>query len=165
MTSTRALSDAALAALLEEDAPYGDLTTQVLGIGAAPATLSFTARGEMTVCGGEEAARLFELAGARARVLAPSGSRSEGLLLTAEGDAASLHRAWKVAQVLVELYSGIASATAALVASLRAAGFATPLACTRKHFSRHQGHERQGGSLRRWLPAPPGPVGNPAALP
>lgn len=122
LTSALAMSDAALAALLDEDAPYGDLTTGLLGIGAEPACLTFTARAKMTVCGSEEAARLFELAGASSQILAASGSRSDGPILAAEGDATSLHRAWKVAQVLVELYSGIASATASIVASLRTAG-------------------------------------------
>jgi molybdenum transport protein len=129
-----ALADEALARLLTEDVPYGDLTTDQLGIGARPAALTFAARAAMTVCGTEEAARLFELAGARARVVAPSGTASDGLLLRAEGSAAALHRVWKTAQVLVELYSGIASGAAALVETLRAAGHATPIACTRKHF-------------------------------
>lgn len=134
MNFASALSDAALAQWLAEDVPYGDLTTEHLGIGDKPATLTFEARGRMTVCGTEEAARLFQLAGARARVLMPSGSSAEAALLTAEGDAAVLHRVWKTAQVLVELYSGIASAVAAIVEALREAGFSTPLTCTRKHF-------------------------------
>jgi molybdenum transport protein len=129
-----ALSDDVLLRLLAEDVPYGDLTTDQLGIGDRPAALTFTARAGMTVCGTEEAARLFQLAGAQAQVVVPSGQFGDGLLLTAAGDAASLHRAWKTAQVLVELYSGIASGTAAIVQKLREAGFATPLACTRKHF-------------------------------
>lgn len=130
----RALTDDALAHLLAEDAPYGDLTTDVLGIGARPGALSFTARAAMTVCGTEEAARMFELAGASARVAVPSGTPCDGLLLEAEGDAAALHRVWKSAQVLVELYSGIATGVAAIVDALRHAGHATPVACTRKHF-------------------------------
>jgi molybdenum transport protein len=129
-----ALSDEALLCLLVEDVPFGDLTTDQLGIGDRPAGLVFNARSSMTVCGTEEAARLFHLAGASAKVVAPSGTATDGLLLTAEGDAATLHRVWKVAQVLVELYSGVASGTAAIVKNLRDAGFDTPLACTRKHF-------------------------------
>jgi molybdenum transport protein len=39
-----------------------------------------------------------------------------------------------VAQTLVEAASGIATAAAAIVDALRAEGFATPLACTRKNF-------------------------------
>ncbi|MDD4880774.1 MAG: ModD protein [Gallionellaceae bacterium] len=131
---TPALSDEALARLLAEDAPYGDLTTDQIGIGDHPAALTFSARTAMTVCGTEEAARMFELAGARVRIAAPSGTATDGLLLAAEGSAAALHRVWKTAQVLVELYSGIASGAAAIIGTLRAAGMTTPLACTRKHF-------------------------------
>jgi molybdenum transport protein len=129
-----ALTDEALSRLLAEDAPYGDLTTELLGMGECPALLTFTARTAMTVCGSEEAARMFTLAGARSTVIAASGTVSDGLLLTAEGDTATLHRVWKTAQVLVELYSGIATGTAAILRTLRDAGCATPLACTRKHF-------------------------------
>ncbi len=39
-----------------------------------------------------------------------------------------------MAQTLVEDASGIASATSAIVGSLRAAGLETPVACTRKNF-------------------------------
>lgn len=127
----RALSDAALAGLLDDDAGGGDLTTHALGIGARRGRLVFRARQSMTVCGTEEAARLFELAGASATLAAASGRRVDAgaSLLEAQGDAASLHRGWKAAQVLVEWASGVASAAAAMVA---AAG-GVPVACTRKH--------------------------------
>jgi molybdenum transport protein len=125
------LSDTDLQALLGDDTAGGDLTTHTLGIGAHPARLSFHARQPMTVCATEEAARLFELAGARASLLAVSGTpASAGTpLLEVAGDAAALHRAWKTAQVLVEWASGIATAAAAIVAAAQG----TPVACTRKN--------------------------------
>jgi molybdenum transport protein len=125
------LSDTALQALLDDDAGGGDLTTHALGIGARPGALSFRARQPMTVCASEEAARLFELAGARATLAAASGTpvAAGTLLLEAAGDAASLHRAWKTAQVLVEWTSGIATAAAAIVAAAKG----VPVACTRKN--------------------------------
>jgi molybdenum transport protein len=85
----------------------------------------------MTVCATEEAVRLFELAGASARLVAGSGAAllAGETLLEAQGSAAALHRAWKTAQTLVEWASGIASATAAIVAA--ADGVA--VACTRKN--------------------------------
>lgn len=128
---TSALSDASLAQLLAADVPYGDLTTETLGIGLRPARLSFRARQAMTVCAVEEAARLFHLAGTGARVLTPSGSTVAAgtVLLEATAPAILLHRGYKTAQVLVEWASGIASAAAAIVA---AAG-GIPVACTRKH--------------------------------
>ncbi len=124
------LNDGQLLALLADDVPFGDLNTLALGMGGQAAHLSFAARQAMTVAGCEEAARLFELAGARSELLAPSGSALQpgGLILQAHGPAAALHCAWKAAQTLVEWASGIATATAAVV--LAAKG--TAVACTRK---------------------------------
>ncbi len=131
MPALTSLSDHQLQALLQDDAPSGDLTTHTLGIGAQVASLTFRARQPMTVCATEEACRLFELAGASALLVAPSGLTLEAgsLLLQAQGNAASLHLAWKAAQTLVEWASGISTATAAVVAA--ANGVA--VACTRKN--------------------------------
>lgn len=132
----RALDDAALTALLDEDAPYGDLTTRSLGIASHAGRMVFSSRAALTLCGSEEAARLVELAGGTVERCVPSGTQLpvEGELLVATGSAASLHRAWKTAQTLVEYLSGIASCAADMVASLRDAGYGIPLACTRKNF-------------------------------
>ncbi len=126
-----ALSDQALSRLLVEDVPFGDLTTESLGLQSRLGRLEFHARGAMTVCGVEEAVRLFELAGASACEFVLSGAVVEdgALLLSAEGSAAALHRAWKTAQTLMEWASGIASGATALV---RAAA-PVPVACTRKN--------------------------------
>lgn len=120
-----------LQALLDDDAPCGDLSTQALQIGLESAQLEFRARQPMTVCAIEEAVRLFELAGAQAQLLLGSGSQAAAgdLLLQAQGSAASLHCAWKTAQTLVEWASGISTATAAIVTA--ANGVA--VACTRKN--------------------------------
>lgn len=125
------LSDEALSRLLAEDVPFGDLTTASLGLQNRLGRLEFHARGAMTVCGVEEAVRLFELAGADARAIVLSGAVAEdgALLLTAEGSADALHRAWKTAQTLMEWASGIATGATALV---RAAA-PVPVACTRKN--------------------------------
>jgi molybdenum transport protein len=130
------LSDAQLQALLAEDAPWGDLTTRSLALGGEPGRARFSARAAMIVAGAEEAARLFDLCGSRARIARPSGSPVEAgaILLEAEGPADSLLLAWKVAQALVEACSGVATATGRIVAALRNAGHATPVACTRKNF-------------------------------
>jgi molybdenum transport protein len=127
----RALSDLELSRLLADDVPSGDLTTESLGIGGQAGRLVFNARQGMVVCGIEEAARMFELVDARAELLCASGqSVAAGMpLLRASGTATSLHHAWKAAQILVEWTSGIATASAAIVA---AAG-TVPVACTRKN--------------------------------
>lgn len=132
----RALSDDALQQLIQEDAPYGDMTTMGLGLGDVPGRVVMAARQPMTVCGTEEAARLFELYGASATVIAPSGTHvlAGAELLSAHGRASTLLLVWKVAQTLMEYASSIASEVARIVTELRAAGHAQPLACTRKSF-------------------------------
>ena len=131
-----ALDDDLLRAWLREDAPHGDLTTAALPLQTAVGQMRFVARAPMCVAGIEAAARLIELAGAQATVLARSGSlvAAGTPLLRAEGPAPALLLAWKVAQNLVESASGIATATAAIVGALQAAGCPLPLACTRKTF-------------------------------
>ena len=127
----RVLSDQQLLDLLHEDVPFGDLTTQSLGLAQQSARLEFRARQTMTVAATEEAARLLELAGAQTALLAPSGSllHSNDVILRACATAGQLHAAWKAAQTLVEWASGIATASAAMVAA--AQGVA--VACTRKN--------------------------------
>ncbi|MDR3410246.1 MAG: ModD protein [Formivibrio sp.] len=129
------LTDTQLHALLHEDVPYGDLTTATLNIGEASGQLTFSARNAMTVCAIEEAARLLELAGLSVTLHCQSGMAVEAgtLLLHAQGKVCSLHRGWKIAQILVETTSGIASAMAQIVGELAQAGLNTPVACTRKN--------------------------------
>jgi len=130
------VSDQALFALLQEDCPWGDLTTDILGIGAQSAQLVLSTRAAMTVCCSEEALRLFELVGAHGEIKIASGQTVDAgtELLVVSGSVEALHQSYKVAQSLMEASSGIASAAAAMVCALRQAGFDTPVACTRKHF-------------------------------
>ncbi len=128
------LPDHALEALLRDDVPHGDLTTELLGIGAQPARLEMRMRRAGVAAGIEEAARMFVLAGAEVEVLAASGRlAADGeLLLVARADAGRLHRAWKAAQILVEYASGVATRAAAIVAAAWRDGAPVPVACTRK---------------------------------
>ncbi|CAM3670167.1 ModD protein [Roseateles saccharophilus] len=128
------LDDRRLLALLQEDVPHGDLTTDSLPLRARRAEMAFHARGPLRLSGIEEAARLLTLCGATATLAHASGeSLGHGTeLLRGQGPAAALLRAWKVAQTLVEFMSGIAGATATMVDALRQAGFGCPVACTRK---------------------------------
>lgn len=131
----RPLSDDLLRALLHEDAPHGDLTSESLPL-CGQGLVAFSARGDMTVSGVEEAVRLFELAGAPAQAVLPSGARAAAgdVLLRAQGEPRALLLAWKVAQTLVESMSGIAGAVRRMLDALREAGCDVPLACTRKNF-------------------------------
>jgi molybdenum transport protein len=120
--------------LLAEDVAGGDLTTLSLGVGALPGAMEFRARQSMTVAGSDVAADMIEHAGAEASLVLAPGSRAEAgaLILTAKGPAAALHTSWKAAQTLVEILSGIATATRALVDAVEAANSDIRVACTRK---------------------------------
>jgi len=129
------LDDGALWQLLAEDAPYGDLTTEALAIGARAGCIRFFARDPMTVCGTEEAYRLCELSGARAELHVASGQFAppDTLLLEAEGTAEVLHRVWKTAQTLLEWCSGVASCAAEIQAAARRGHPDARVAGTRKN--------------------------------
>lgn len=136
MTSRQpALSQAELERLLAEDAPYGDLTTTTLGIGARRAAIRFAARRPMVVAGIEDAAALLRLAGVEVSLATNSGAKAEAgdVLLTGEGSASSVHIAWKVSQTLTEIWSGVATATRAILEAARAVHPGIVVACTRKN--------------------------------
>jgi molybdenum transport protein len=134
MSAEFPVSEAEIDALITEDVPYGDLTTRVLGIGAAPGRITFAARQPMVVCGVEEAARVMERMGASIGQAIASGAnigRGE-LLLEATGPASALHGGWKVSQTMMEWASGIASSVAAIRAAARGAADHVQIACARK---------------------------------
>ncbi|MGQ9367598.1 ModD protein [Azospirillum sp. A39] len=130
------LPDSRIDALLAEDAPYGDLTTETLGIGARPGRILLAARDAMVLAAAEDAARLFERCGARVVACTASGAAlaAGAVFLEAHGPAGGLHRGWKMAQTLVEYASGIATRTRRIVEAARAAAPAVTVACTRKNF-------------------------------
>jgi len=127
--------DDELLAILRDDCPYSDITTEGLGIGGAAATLRMTARQDMVLCGVEEAVRMFALMGASAKAAAASGAAvaAQGLILEAAGEARALHRTYKMAQTWMEILSGIATATRAIVTAAHRGNPHCRIACTRKH--------------------------------
>lgn len=127
----RCLSDDALHALIREDAPFGDLTTQALALKSTVGDVVVASRQPMTVCGVEEAARVFELVGGHVHGLTASGQHvlSDVPLLTVHGPVAALMSCADVAQNLIQRASGVASEVARMVTELRAAGHSTTLAC------------------------------------
>lgn len=130
-----ALNDHALHQLLTEDVPYGDLTTESLAISAKLGSIRFFARAPMTVCGVEEAVRLFQFCGAEAEAQIASGTEAAPgtPLLEAHGSAGALHQGWKTAQTLMEWCGGIASSAAAIVAAARRGDPNAMVAGTRKN--------------------------------
>ncbi len=128
-------SRAELEQLLAEDVPYGDLTTDALGIGAVSGSMEFNAREEMVLALAEDAAAIIELAGCRVELYASSGATLEpgSPILTARGPASALLRSWKVAQTLIEIWSGVATEARAIVAAATAVAPDIAVACTRKN--------------------------------
>jgi molybdenum transport protein len=126
--------DSELQRLLADDVPFGDLTTDMLGLEAASGRMEFCARGPMVLALAEAAARLLEIAGANVTLHARGGAALDAgaPILTATGAAPALLRGWKVAQTLIEIWSGVASAAREIVALARAEKPDICVACTRK---------------------------------
>jgi molybdenum transport protein len=130
-----AASRAELESLLQDDVPHGDLTTSALGIGEAPAEMTFAAREAMTAALVEDAAEIIRIAGGAVETLARSGDPllPGAAILVAHGPAAALLRSWKVAQTLIEIWSGVATSAHDIVAAARAVAPDIAVACTRKN--------------------------------
>lgn len=130
------LPDSEIERFLEEDLPYGDLTTHLLGIGTQQGEICFSTRHDTVLCCTEEAGRLLEKCGCRVPLLTPSGGKvgTGTTFLRAEGSAQALHAGWKVALNLLEYGSGIATRTAAIVAAARQVNPHIAVLTTRKSF-------------------------------
>jgi molybdenum transport protein len=132
---TSAASRSELEQLVADDTPYGDLTTHALGIGDTPGRMEFLARGAMIVAEAESAAGILEIAGCHVKLVTASGAAlAPGApILFAEGPAGALHRGWKVAQTLIEIWSGVATAARAIVDAAAVVSPGVVVACTRKN--------------------------------
>lgn len=130
------IPDSEIERWIDEDLPYGDLTTHLLGIGDRPGRIVFTSRERIVACCTEEAGRLLDRCGAKVTELLPSGTAAESgtVLLGAEGSAASLHAGWKAAMNLVEYASGIATRTRLIVDRARSENPSVSIVTTRKSF-------------------------------
>lgn len=129
------LLDSLLDGFLADDITVLDLTTHALAIGSKPGRMSFSARNAMVVACIEDAGRMISRAGGEVELHAASGEvQTAGtLLLSATGSASALLRTWKVAQTLVEVASGIATTTRAIVEAARTAKPDITIACARKN--------------------------------
>lgn len=133
---TYLINDSEITRFIEEDVPYGDLTTTLLGIGNEPGEIVFTTREKTILCCTEEAGRVLERSGAAVCMSLPSGSVVEPgtVILKAAGTATALHAGWKVALNLLEYASGIATRTGEIVGKARAANPGISVVTTRKSF-------------------------------
>lgn len=119
---------------LEEDAPWGDLTSEVFLPADARATAALVAREPGVFSGGAVFARVFELVGPRTRVevIVGDGERFEAgtVLARVEGSALAVLRAERIALNLTQRMSGIATLTAGYVEAV--AGTRARIVDTRK---------------------------------
>lgn len=119
---------------LDEDAPWGDLTSEVFLSAEARATAALVAREPGVFSGASVFARVFELvdAGTRVQVLVRDGAafETETVLARVEGSARAVLRAERVALNLTQRMSGIATLTARYVEAV--AGTHARIVDTRK---------------------------------
>ncbi|HMK60651.1 MAG TPA: ModD protein [Dissulfurispiraceae bacterium] len=103
--------------LIEEDIPYGDLTSFALSIAKMKGRISFAPRGDIVVCCTEEVERILSRFNIKAIFSLPSGTAVEDkkVFLEAEGYAEDIHKAWRICLNLLEYSSGIATRTKAFV--------------------------------------------------
>jgi len=149
----------AVSAALEEDAPWGDLTSTTLLPESADATADLIARERGVFSGGEVFAASFRLTDPDVQVdlHAADGDRFEAgdALASVSGRARSLLTAERVALNFTQRMSGIATLTAAYVDAV--AGTGARIADTRKttpglrEFERHAVVSGGGGNHRRSL--------------
>ena len=130
------LPDRDIERFIEEDVPYGDLTTSLLGIGSLKGEIAFSTRHSTVLCCTEEAASVLEQCGATVTYCIESGSVVEAgvTILAATGVAGSLHAGWKVAMNLLEYASGIATRTRTIVTRAREINPSISVVSTRKSF-------------------------------
>lgn len=130
------IPDSDIERFMEEDLPYGDLTTHLLGIGERAGRILFSTREKTTLCCTEEAARVLGKYGAAVTICLPSGTDlAPGIaFLAADGKAQALHAGWKVALNLLEYASGIASRTRRIVEKSREVNPLLSVVTTRKSF-------------------------------
>lgn len=130
------IPDGLLDRLIEEDVPYGDLTTEVLGIGNEDGRIIFSTREPTVICCSEEAGRILQKLGATINHLVPSGEYLPAGVdfLEADGKAVVLHAGWRIALTLLEHISGIATRTRKLVDLAREVNPDISIETTRKSF-------------------------------
>lgn len=128
------ISDAELDRIVAEDVPYIDLTTHVLGIGAAAGEMEYYTREQCVLCATEEAVRIARKLGCEVVWSLPSGTRlaAGASFLRVRGSAEDLHATWKVCLNLFDHLSAVATKTRSMVDAAHAVNPACEVLTTRK---------------------------------
>jgi len=130
------LTESEIERLIEEDVPYFDLTSHLLGLKDTNAKIVYSVRENSVVCGTEECARIFEKFGVNVEIQVESGTFVEKgtVVLSGKGKGDSVHRVWKVCQNLLEYCSGIATGTKRLIEKAKRVNPEIEIFTTRKTF-------------------------------
>jgi molybdenum transport protein len=130
------LSDEELYRYIQEDVPYHDLTTYIQDATGKRAKLDIYTRDEIVVACSKEATRIAQLLECEVLSAFASKSRAEegDTILSFEGDYNSVHKAWRVTQILLEYSCKIATYTNEMLANIRQVNPKCELLTTRKTF-------------------------------
>jgi molybdenum transport protein len=130
------ITDEKIDGFIKEDIPYIDLTTCVLNIGDQKGIIKFTSRQNAIISGTGIVERIFEKLGIKIISMIPSGTMvaAGDVFISAQGNAASIHMAWKICMNILEYCSGIASRTRKLVDRAKKINPKIEVVTTRKIF-------------------------------
>ncbi len=128
------ISDERLMQLVEEDVPYIDLTSHVLGIEDETGVMEYFTREDCLLCCTEEVVRIMVLLGLKVEFCLPSGTQVDAgkAFLQVAGKAGALHMAWKVCLNLFDHYSAIATKAHSMVDAVHRANPDCEVLTTRK---------------------------------
>ena len=155
----QAKMDAAIRAALEEDMPFGDVSTMAVMSEPRPGRVQLIAKQDGVIAGLDVFARVFALIDPAVTVdaLVSDGDevKSGQHLATVQGDVRVLLEGERVALNYLQRMSGVATYTHRIVAALAAAGASTRHVCTRKTTPGLRLFEREavrmgGGHLHRY---------------
>ncbi len=155
----QAKMDAAIRAALEEDMPFGDVSTMAVMSEPRPGRVQLIAKQDGVIAGLGVFARVFALIDPAVTVdaLVSDGDevKSGQHLATVQGDVRVLLEGERVALHYLQRMSGVATYPHRIVAALAAAGASTRLVCTRKTTPGLRLFEREavrmgGGHLHRY---------------
>ena len=122
--------------LIEEDMPYFDLTTNLLGIADKNGTISFATRHDTVISSTEEVEKILKKLGLEVDFILSTGTflKAKEVFLKAHGKVGALHAAWKVSQNILEYASGIATKMKKLVDAAKNINPDIEVVTTRKQF-------------------------------
>ena len=128
------MADARIDALIAEDVPYIDLTTELLGIGKNQGRMTYVTREDCIVAGTDVNRRIAQRLGLSVEQAVCDGARARAgsALMVVSGRASSLHAMWKVGQNVYDHLSAVATKTRAMVDAAHAANPACEILTTRK---------------------------------